>query len=218
MSSWFSNIDLFDSSDWIWSWKDYFDWTDRCRNQPLDNTLGSFGELQGLAELVCRLLRNGREIQGLLELGRALTKLLEAEGRPLILCRQQTSSLSWSDFIKQILTLVLLVWHRLYQEIVFRCSYSEFSQRRRPPCTTMPWSIWPPLMVLWGVCWMFYPSPTPQGTGCVSMESVHDHSPRLSTYIGAIIGTDRGQIGYEMESRTLDSLFGLDPRKYSHLL
>ncbi|KAI8689559.1 C2H2-type domain-containing protein [Fusarium sp. Ph1] len=37
--------------------------------------------------------------------------------------------------------------------------YSEFPGRIRPPCTTMPWIIWPALMVLWGVCWMFYSSP-----------------------------------------------------------
>lgn len=33
---------------------------------------------------------------------------------------------------------------------------SDFPNRRRPPCTTMPWNIWPALVVLWGVCWMFY--------------------------------------------------------------
>jgi hypothetical protein len=28
-------------------------------------------------------------------------------------------------------------------------------KRLRAPCTTMPWTIWPALVVLWGVCWMF---------------------------------------------------------------
>ncbi|KAE8440838.1 hypothetical protein EG329_006400 [Mollisiaceae sp. DMI_Dod_QoI] len=36
------------------------------------------------------------------------------------------------------------------------CKFAEFSNRRRPKCTTMPWTIWPSLVVLWGVCWMFY--------------------------------------------------------------
>jgi ankyrin repeat protein len=40
---------------------------------------------------------------------------------------------------------------------------SEFPNRLRPPCTTMPWNIRPALFVLWGVCWMFYTPPaTPQ--------------------------------------------------------
>ena len=37
---------------------------------------------------------------------------------------------------------------------------SEFPNKLRPPCTTMPWNIRPALVVLWGVCWMFYSSPT----------------------------------------------------------
>ncbi|KAK4187009.1 hypothetical protein QBC35DRAFT_499817 [Podospora australis] len=32
----------------------------------------------------------------------------------------------------------------------------EFPSGVRPNCTTMPWTIWPALVVLWGVCWMFY--------------------------------------------------------------
>ena len=30
-------------------------------------------------------------------------------------------------------------------------------RRRRSPCLSMPWIVWLALMVLWGVCWMFYP-------------------------------------------------------------
>lgn len=33
---------------------------------------------------------------------------------------------------------------------------STFPNGLRPLCTTMPWTIWPVLVVLWGVCWMFY--------------------------------------------------------------
>jgi hypothetical protein len=47
---------------------------------------------------------------------------------------------------------------------LFLCfNSSEYPNRCRPPCTTMPWNIWPALVVLWGVCWMFYtPLVTPQ--------------------------------------------------------
>lgn len=34
--------------------------------------------------------------------------------------------------------------------------FGSFPNRIRPKCTTMPWNIWPSLVVLWGVCWMFY--------------------------------------------------------------
>lgn len=36
--------------------------------------------------------------------------------------------------------------------------FGVFPNRQRPRCTTMPWNIWPSLVVLWGVCWMFYDS------------------------------------------------------------
>ena len=48
----------------------------------------------------------------------------------------------------------------LLKIIQFLLSYirsARFMNRRRPKCTTMPWEIWPSLVVLWGVCWMFYP-------------------------------------------------------------
>jgi hypothetical protein len=34
--------------------------------------------------------------------------------------------------------------------------FAEFPDGIRHLCTTMPWTIWPALVVLWGVCWMFY--------------------------------------------------------------
>lgn len=41
-------------------------------------------------------------------------------------------------------------------------SYYRFFNGVRYKCTTMPWTIWPALVVLWGVCWMFYGSPAPE--------------------------------------------------------
>ncbi|EAT88544.1 hypothetical protein SNOG_03339 [Parastagonospora nodorum SN15] len=38
--------------------------------------------------------------------------------------------------------------------------FSGVSDNDQPMCTTMPWNIRPALIVLWGVCWMFY---TPEG-------------------------------------------------------
>ena len=35
----------------------------------------------------------------------------------------------------------------------------NYSKALRPPCLSMPWTIWPALVVLWGVCWMFHPQP-----------------------------------------------------------
>lgn len=40
--------------------------------------------------------------------------------------------------------------------LLLSSALSVFPNRLRPPCTTMPWTIWPALVVLWGVCWMFF--------------------------------------------------------------
>jgi hypothetical protein len=41
--------------------------------------------------------------------------------------------------------------------------FAEFSSSHRPLSMTWPWDIKPSLMVLWGVCWMFYQSRTGGG-------------------------------------------------------
>lgn len=38
--------------------------------------------------------------------------------------------------------------------------FSEWPNSRRPLSTTWPWNIIPSLVVLWGVCWMFYDNTT----------------------------------------------------------
>jgi hypothetical protein len=43
----------------------------------------------------------------------------------------------------------------LLASLLFTIS-STYPETIRPRCTTMPWTIWPALVVLWGVCWMFY--------------------------------------------------------------
>ena len=61
--------------------------------------------------------------------------------------------------IKKILLLLLKAWELLaqrLQQLLLSAWMPEFPNNFRHPCTTMPWTIWPALAVLWGVCWMFY--------------------------------------------------------------
>jgi hypothetical protein len=51
--------------------------------------------------------------------------------------------------------IVFLFLQTLFEQLVNAAKIFEFPDRLRPPCTTMPWNIWPALVVLWGVCWMF---------------------------------------------------------------
>jgi hypothetical protein len=58
-------------------------------------------------------------------------------------------------FLRFLENLALLLQRTL--QFLLTCSkFGRFPNRQRPRCTTMPWSIWPSLVVLWGVCWMFY--------------------------------------------------------------
>lgn len=62
-----------------------------------------------------------------------------------------------------------------------RNKFGGFQNRQRPRCTTMPWNIWPSLVVLWGVCWMFINTPSTEfDTACVN--SVLDDE-RLSLFV-----------------------------------
>lgn len=54
---------------------------------------------------------------------------------------------------------ILALWEMVVYLVLLFCVFSEFPCRLRPLCTTMPWTIWPALVVLWGVCWMFYGEP-----------------------------------------------------------
>lgn len=51
---------------------------------------------------------------------------------------------------------ILIFWAKVLYLLLLFSHISEFPNSLRPPCTTMPWTIWPALVVLWGVCWMFY--------------------------------------------------------------
>jgi len=58
-----------------------------------------------------------------------------------------------------ILNLLLIFFDTLSYMLNFLLLVSEFPNNIRHICTTMPWTIWPSLVVLWGVCWMFAMSP-----------------------------------------------------------
>jgi hypothetical protein len=72
-----------------------------------------------------------------------------------------------SEFLKTLWGLLdaiieLMQTLRVYINLVLNpvsSGFSEFPNSMRPPCTTMPWTIWPALVVLWGVCWMFNTRP-----------------------------------------------------------
>lgn len=66
------------------------------------------------------------------------------------LLNEEEFVLQWRH-LRQLVLLLL----RLIQFLTNPSRFATYPNCRRPKCTTMPWTIWPSLVVLWGVCWMF---------------------------------------------------------------
>ncbi|KAF5976309.1 hypothetical protein FCOIX_7165 [Fusarium coicis] len=68
------------------------------------------------------------------------------------------------DLITSIITRLNMRFRSAYEELKCRNASTqiifEFPNNMRHVCTTMPWTILPALLVLWGVCWMFILSPS----------------------------------------------------------
>lgn len=72
--------------------------------------------------------------------------------------------LALDAIIRQYLNLVeahILHWHNFWQQKrhLDEGWFAEWPNGQHPLSTTWPWNVEPSLLVLWGVCWMFYGSP-----------------------------------------------------------
>ncbi len=76
----------------------------------------------------------------------------------LLRCLQQaTLDALISDMVKS-MELEVARWQQYWQQrrAVFHGWFSEWPNGQPPLNTTMPWNVKPSLVVLWGVCWMFF--------------------------------------------------------------
>jgi hypothetical protein len=78
--------------------------------------------------------------------------------------------------LMRILQFFAFLLQRILHQLQIFCKFAEFPNRCRPKCTTMPWSIWPSLMVLWGICWMFYAPPPTSSSNDISYNFRNDDS------------------------------------------
>lgn len=69
-----------------------------------------------------------------------------------------TLFLEMDQFLQSLYKHVKL-WEKLLYLFTFYVCFTIFPDALRHVCTTMPWTIRPSLVILWGVCWMFYGSP-----------------------------------------------------------
>ena len=102
----------------------------------------------------------------------------------LLLCLQQAALHALLRYSLALLEAEIHQWHQYWQQRKGLNDdwFTEWPSGRRPLSTTWPWNIKPSLVVLWGVCWMFYVA-TPEYTS--SGQAVPSgsgwHGPTAST-------------------------------------
>lgn len=76
----------------------------------------------------------------------------------LLRCLQQASYVALIGDMLRAIEADLACWHQYWQQsrAIFQGWFSEWPNGQRPLNTTWPWNVKPSLLVLWGVCWMFY--------------------------------------------------------------
>ena len=76
----------------------------------------------------------------------------------LLRCLQQAAYVALITDMLRAIEADLACWHQYWQQsrASFHAWFSEWPNSQRPLNTTWPWNVRPSLVVLWGVCWMFY--------------------------------------------------------------
>lgn len=107
----------------------------------------------------------------------------------------QDELLEWLRKIEQISNRLLEKLRRVYTQLViyaviFFWLFEEYPNGIRHLCTTMPWTIWPALVVLWGVCWMFHSGPVPCAVAEAERTLPPDHQEQLLSFQGEFCHID----------------------------
>ena len=81
----------------------------------------------------------------------------------LLRCLRQ---IALDAIVRHCVHFVILYWHDYWQHQKRSGEgwFAEWPNGQRPLSTTWPWNVKPSLLVLWGVCWMFY-GPNTTNTG-----------------------------------------------------
>jgi hypothetical protein len=120
-----------------------------------DSSTFLIGKLEGLyleknkkwaeADADCKRLKEESYIANLLHLLRRLQYILYQVLVHRSLTHLDEFALHWQSYWQQ-------------QKKLGEDWFTEWPSGHRPLSTTWPWNIRPSLIVLWGVCWMFYPA------------------------------------------------------------
>ena len=132
----------------------------------LDLTTALLGRLQALSD--CHGLRS--DGNNVLHADFKCEKFL-ANLKHLLRCLRQIALDAVTRHCLHLVEAHINHWHEhwQYQKHLDEGWFAEWPNGQRPLSTTWPWNVKPSLLVLWGVCWMFYapnapPTSNPQQT------------------------------------------------------
>lgn len=135
-------------------------------------------EIQGFLKSLKHNIRSNLEhMRNFFDLVSSTMSLLDDAKIPLDMIGDEL--LEWLKKIELLSNQLFERFKRFYSQfliyaLIFFCLFNEFPNSIRHLCTTMPWTIWPALVVLWGVCWMFYSesgsNKAPEGESLISAD------------------------------------------------
>lgn len=76
-----------------------------------------------------------------------------------LLEEKRREEMLYMEHLKRLIMYSAALVKKLLEAMLACCNITVLPNRHRPPCRTMPWDILPSLVILWGVCWMFYTPP-----------------------------------------------------------
>jgi len=110
--------------------------------------------LQELSEYENRLDMDICNVKEQLQQLLSVEDILDEEQRQREL--EQRKYESYMERLERFIREVTIRLQMLVMLLLLFCKFSGISENDQPMCITMPWNIRPALIVLWGVCWMFY--------------------------------------------------------------
>ena len=172
----------------------------------LDITSALLGRLQSYFGSLDRCATRYADNLGLFDGAGLQCRKTAANLEHMLLCLQSAALESLNYCYLKVAEAEFVHWHSYWQQRwqTGDAWFAEWPNGRRPLSTTWPWNVKPSLLVLWGVCWMFYGNEEgvprkPQAAGFFSQDFRAGPPPHLPQLPPHFTPTSTGK-SYESQS------------------
>ena len=173
----------------------------------LDITSALLGRLQSCFGSLDRCATKCADNLGLFDGCDLACRKTAANLEHILLCLQSAALQSLNYYYLKVAEAEFVHWHSYWQQRwqTGDAWFAEWPNGRRPLSTTWPWNVKPSLLVLWGVCWMFYGNEEvprkPQAAEFFNEDFRTGQSPHLPPHF------PRTSTGKSYESQSSSSLY-----------